>query len=119
MARSNRRHEVSEREWALLAPLLPPRQTRGRHYRDHRTILNGILWVLGTGAPWRDLPRRYGPWETVYGRFRRWARDGTFARVLQAVAQQVPLDWGLWAIDGSSVRAHKAAAGAGKKPGRG
>jgi transposase len=113
------RHELSDEEWARLAPLLPPRQTRGRYYRDHRTILNGMLWVLHTGAPWRDLPERYGPWKTVYERFRRWAQDGTFDRALAQLQARLEregrLDWELWCIDGTSVRAHKAAAGAGEK----
>lgn len=63
-----RRHELSDEEWAKLAPLLPPRKTAGRYYRDHRQILNAMLYWLHTGVPWRDLPERYGPWETVYSR---------------------------------------------------
>ena len=64
-----RRHELPDAEWARLEPLLPPR-------KDDRRILNGILWKLATGAPWRDLPERYGPWQTVYTRFWRWSRGG-------------------------------------------
>ncbi len=57
-----RRHELTDDHWDRLAPLLPPqRPTTGRPAKDHRTVLNGILWVLRTGAPWRDLPERYGP----------------------------------------------------------
>ena len=115
-----RRHELSDEEWALLAPLLPARRTAGRTFRDHRTVLNGMLWILHTGAPWRDLPERYGPWKTVYDRFRRWAQDGTFDRLLAQLQARLAaadrLDWELWCIDGTSVRAHKAAAGAGGKP---
>lgn len=113
------RHELSDEEWALLAPLLPPVRTRGRPYHDHRRILNGMLWVLHTGAPWRDLPERYGPWKTVYERFRRWAESGLFDRLLEQLQARLEraerLDWELWCIDGTSVRAHKAAAGAGGK----
>ena len=120
MSPKPRRHELSDEEWSLLAPLLPPLRTRGRSFRDHRTLLNGMLWILHTGAPWRDLPERYGPGKTVYERFRRWAADGTFDRLLgqlQArLAREDRLDWELWCIDGTSVRAHKAAAGAGGKP---
>jgi transposase len=61
-----RRHELTDEEWALLEPLLPPPRGQGRPYQDHRRILNGILFVLHTGVPWRDLPERYGPWQTVY-----------------------------------------------------
>ena len=116
---ARRRHELSDKEWALLEPLLPALQTPGRHYCDHRTILNGILFRLSTGLPWRDLPERYGPWQTVYSRYRRWSRSGllswmlgTLQRGLDAVGG---IDWSLWCVDGSNVRAHKAAAGAGKK----
>jgi transposase len=111
------RHELSDAEWARLAPLLPPRQTGGRPSHDHRRVLNGILWVLHTGAPWRDLPARYGSWRTVYRRFRRWTRAGLRGRVLAALQRELAaagrLDWQLWAIGGSSIRAHKAAAGGG------
>jgi transposase len=115
-----RRHELSDAEWALLGPLLPAPRTPGRSYRDHRTVLNGMLWVLHTGAPWRDLPERYGPWKTVYERVRRWSREGLFDRVLERLQARLAaadrLDWELWCVDGTSVRAHKAAAGAGGRP---
>ena len=68
------RGELTDREWKRLLPLLPPRKPRvGRPAKDHRTVVNAILWILRTGAPWRDLPRAYGSWKTVYSRFRRWA----------------------------------------------
>ena len=117
-----RRHELSDAEWARIAPLLPPRETRGTYYRDHRTILNGMLFWLATGVPWRDLPERYGPWQTVYSRFRRWTREGLWQRILDTLHRELEaagqIDWELWCIDGSHVRAHKAAAGAGKKHAR-
>lgn len=116
-----RRHELTDAEWAVLQPLLPPQRGRGRPFTDHRTILNGICWRLKTGVPWRDLPARYGPWETVYSRFARWQRSGLWARLLAHLRHRLDeadqLDWDLWCIDGSNVRAHKAAAGAEKKPG--
>ena len=115
-----RRHELSDDEWALVEPLLPPQRTRGTHYRDHRTLLDAMLYRLHTGVPWRDLPERYGPWQTAYSRFRRWSRDGTWDRLLAALQRDLDaaggIDWTLFCIDGSSVRAHRAAAGAGKKP---
>jgi transposase len=58
------RGELTDKAWAQLAPLLPRNQRRGGRWRDHRTVVNGILWKLRTGAPWRDLPERYGPWQT-------------------------------------------------------
>src|ERR671922_2503339 len=78
-----RRHELSDAEWELIEPLLP-RPTRGRRRIDDRRILNGIVWKLRTGVAWRDVPERYGPWATLHTRFRRWAKDGTFERMLQA-----------------------------------
>src|ERR687894_374036 len=81
-----RRHELTDEEWATLEPLLPPsRPATGRPNKNHRTILNGILWILRTGAPWRDLPERYGSWRTVYSRFRRWQQAGVWDRVLRAL----------------------------------
>src|SRR6185437_12005266 len=96
------RHELSDAEWERIAPLLPPLETNGTYYKDHRLILNGMLFRLHTGCPWRDLPERYGPWSTVASRFRRWTSEGL---------------WDLWCIDGTHVRAHRVAAGAGEKSG--
>jgi transposase len=82
-------------------------------------MLNGIIWVLRSGAPWRDVPERYGPWQTVYDYYRHWRDDGIFDRILSALEIRLDreghIDWDLWCIDGSSVRAARAAAGAGKK----
>src|SRR5215207_5232934 len=91
-----RRHELTDEEWATLEPLLPPsRPATGRPNKNHRTILNGILWILRTGAPWRDLPERYGSWRTVYSRFRRWQQAGVWDRVLTAVCVSIepPVRW--------------------------
>src|SRR3954465_7441194 len=93
-----RRHELTETEWTRLQPLLlrgragaaaaPPAGRAGKPRQDDRRILNGILWKLATGAPWRDVPERYGPWQTVYTRFRRWTHAGVWDRLLAAVQQQ-------------------------------
>ena len=112
-----RRHELTDREWAKLAPLLPPQKPRsGRPAEDHRRILNGILWKLRTGAPWRDLPERYGSWATVYSRFRRWRLAGVWDQVFAAVQQQADaagqLDWEVHFVDSTIIRAHQHAAGA-------
>ena len=114
-----RRHELTDRQWEQLAPLLPPeRPATGRPSRDHRTILNGSLWKLRTGAPWRDLPERYGPWKTAHERLRKWTADGTWDRVLAEVVVKDDavrqVEW-TFSIDSSSVRAHQHAAGARKK----
>jgi transposase len=114
-----RRHELTDAEWARLAPLLPPQETPGTYYQDHRRILNGMLYRLETGCAWRDLPERYGPWPTVASRQRRWTREGLWDRLLAALARDLDavgqIDWALWCIDGTHVRAHRVAAGAGKK----
>ncbi len=118
--RQVRRHELTDEEWKRLEPLLPARETRGRYFHDHRTVLNGMLYWMHTGVPWRDLPERYGPWQTVYSRFRSWTRSGLWDRILQQLQRELDglgeIEWTLWCIDGSSVRAHKHAAGAGGKP---
>jgi len=116
------RHELSDHQWELLKALLPPCKPRGRRPTDARMVLNGILWILNTGAPWRDLPERYGPWRTVYDRFNLWSRDGTLDRILAKLQMRLDaqgrIDWDLFCIDGSVVRASRAAAGARKKTGR-
>src|SRR5512133_3086407 len=85
----NRRFELTDQEWDRLAPLLPAMTPqRGGRWRDHRQVLHGILFRTRTGVPWRDLPERYGPWETVYKRFARWQTDGTWARIEAALRVQ-------------------------------
>lgn len=110
------RFDLSDEEWALIEPLLPPRWRRqGGRPRDEesdRRVLNGIFYVLRTGCPWRDLPERYGPPTTVYNRFNRWAKEGVWVRVFEALAAKSPHS--LHLIDTSIVRAHQHAA-AGKR----
>jgi len=113
------RHELSDAQWKRLRPLLPAQKpATGRPAKDHRTIVNAILWRLATGVPWRDLPARYGPWQSVYTRFRRWQRAGVWERVLAALQAagdaRGDLDWDLHFVDGTVVRAHQHAAGAKK-----
>jgi len=119
-----RRHELTDPQWDFIQPLLPSHDAKtGRPPADPRLMLDGTLWVLRTGAPWRDLPERFGPWQTVYHHFNAWRKDGTFDKVLLALQVRLDrdgkLDWDLWCIDGSYVRAARCAAGASKKvPGR-
>lgn len=115
-----KRHEVTDKQWELIAPLIPGRKAlTGRPPKDPRLMLDGILWVLGTGAPWRDLPERFGSCKTVHRYFSTWRRDGVFARILEALQIKLDekglLDWDLWCVDGANVRAARAAAGADKK----
>jgi transposase len=110
-----RRHELTDAAWAAIAPLLPRDPRRGQRWRDHRTVLNGILWKLSTGAPWRDVPARYGPWQTLHARLLRWRRDGTWERILARVQQRSDavgeVAWEV-SVDSTVVRAHQHAAGA-------
>ena len=114
------RYDLTDEEFELLLPLLPVERPNkpGHPYRSHRQVLNGMFWILRTGAPWRDLPPRYGPWNTVYDRFRRWKKQGLWQQILDALEAQArqmdQIDFTFGALDGSVVRAHKAAAGAKK-----
>jgi transposase len=115
-----KRHELTDEQWGLVDPHIPRRKARtGRPPSDPRLMLDGIFSILCTGAPWRDLPDRFGPWQTVYDHFRDWRKDGVFARIIESLQikldQQGLIDWELWCVDGASVRAARAAAGAGKK----
>src|SRR3954451_18632915 len=117
MAVAMRRGDLTDQQWQWLEPLLPPEKPwTGRPNEDHRQILNGILWIHRTGAPWRDLPRRYGPVGTVSSRFYRWRKAGIWQRILsdlQAEAnQRGEIDWDLHFVDATIVRAHQHAGGA-------
>lgn len=116
------RGDLTDKQWERLQPLLPPQRSgqRGRPYRPHREVLNGILWVQRTGAPWEDLPARYPPRGTCSDRLYRWQRSGLWERILQALLAQADaegeLDWVYAAVDSTTVRAHQHAAGARRGP---
>ena len=114
-----RRHELTDAAWARIEPLLPVNTGPGGRWRDHRQVINGILWKIRTGADWRDIPERYGPWQTLYQRFRRWSTDGTWDRLLARVQTHDDaigaVDWSAVCVDSTIVRAHQYAAGARKK----
>jgi transposase len=113
------RHALSDAEWAVLEPLLPEDPRQGHRWSDHRVVLDGVFHRVRTGTPWRDLPECFGPWQTVYGRHRRWSADGTWEQILAAL--QVGCDdaegqeWAV-AVDSTVVRAHQHAAGARHEP---
>ena len=116
------RSQLTDQEYALLAPLLPPERRpgkAGRPFLPHRTVLEGIFWIHRTGAPWRDLPPAYGKWSTVYERLRRWRICGLFQAILDALEsagrKAEKIDFEFSAVDGSNIRAHRCAAGALKK----
>ena len=111
---------LTDEQWKRLRTVLPPQKHRtGRPAKDHRPIVNGIQWILRTGAPWRDLPTEYGPWQTIATRFYRWVKAGVSSRVLQELQWQADtaeeLDWRLPHVDGTVIRAHQHAAGAQKR----
>ena len=112
------RFDLTDEQWALLAPLLPVGVRAGRPPKwSRRQLIDGIRWRIRVGCPWRDVPLTYGPWESVYGLFRRWQRDGTWAALvsaLQAAADAAGrIGWDV-SVDSTVVRAHQHAAGAGK-----
>jgi transposase len=116
------RYDLTDAQWYRIADLFPERYhhgKRGHPWKPHRNLVNGILWHLHTGAPWPDTPERYGPWQTVYDRFNRWRKDGTWAKILDALLLQLDkaglIERDLWCFDGTISRAHTAAAGAKKK----
>ena len=115
-----KRHELSDQQWELLAPFFPPRKRkRGGQWKDDRMIVNGVFWRLNTGAPWRDLPERYGKWKTVHDRFTKMRKSGLLDRLIEQLQLRLNeaglIDPDLFCIDGSNVRAARAAAGASKK----
>lgn len=113
------RYALYDDQWDQIEDMFPENGQRGGQWKDHRLMVDGCLWILHNGGPWRDLPKRFGPWQTVYARFRQWSRDGTWDEILDRLKARKDeggeIDWELFCIDGSVVRAHKAAAGARKK----
>jgi len=113
------RADLTDEQWAILEPLLPKGAKPGRPPKwGRRQLIDGIRWRTRVGAPWRDVPQRYGPWASVYGLFRRWQRDGTWKRILaglQACADAAGLiTWDV-SVDSTIARAHQHAAGARKR----
>ena len=106
------RYDLTDFEWSAIKPLLP-KGRRGRKPRNNRRVLNGIFWVLRTGAPWRDLPERYGPYTTAYNRFNRWRKAGIWDRLMDAIVKAH--DGNVQMIDSSIVRVHQHASGAKKR----
>ena len=115
--------DLTDAQWKVLGPLVPrPRRRadgRGRPWRDPRDVLNGILWVLRMGAPWKDLPERYPPYQTCHRRFQQWVRDGTLDDILCALAcdlrERGGIDLSEGFIDGTFVGAKKGGSASGKR----
>jgi putative transposase len=109
------RFDLTDFEWSVIAPLLP-QKSRGVKRVDDRRVLNGIFWRLRTGAPWADIPARYGPYTTCVNRFNRWRKAGIWAMLLDAVSKAYEGD--VQMIDSSSIRVHQHAANGQKRMAR-
>ena len=102
---------LSDAQWERIAPLLPGKDgDPGRSGRDNRLFVEAVLWLVRAGAPWRDLPPRFGKWETVWKRFRRWAQRGVFERIFEALSGDPDFEYAL--IDGTIVKVHRHGTGA-------
>lgn len=111
-----RREELTDQQWALIAPLFEKTdviQTRGRPPKPAREVLNGVLWILRSGARWQDLPDRFPPYQTCHRRFQEWVKDGRLRKVLETLAQDLlergNLDLSETFIDGTFIVAKKGA----------
>ncbi len=107
------RGDLTDKEWAILEPLLPSERGRwARPAQDNRRFLNGMLHVLRVGCPWRDMHERYGKWNSIYVRFRRWAEQGVWDAMLETLVELGLTDDWQHMVDSTSVRGHSQAAGA-------
>jgi transposase len=107
--------ELTNEQWKRIEPIIvsstPSKDPRGRPARDPRDVLNGILWIMRTGAPWKDLPQRYPPYQTCHRRFQQWVRQGVFRRIAQELVEDLnergKIDIREAFIDGSFAPAKK------------
>ena len=114
--------DLTDEQWKVVKPILPEdpvrEDRRGRPWSERRKVLNGVLWILRTGAPWQDLPPRYGPYQTAHRRFQNWVRSGAIERILLALATHLKEDGELdlkeCFVDGTFVPAKKGGAASGK-----
>jgi transposase len=102
---------LTDSQWERIAPLLPGKPgDPGRSGEDNRLFIEAVLWLVRAGAPWRDLPPRFGKWGSVWKRFRRWAKGGVFERIFNALCQDPDFEYAL--IDGTIVKVHRHGSGA-------
>ena len=105
------RHDITDRAWSIIEPHLPGKKGDwGGVAEDNRRFINAVIWILRTGAPWRDLPSEYGGWSNTHRRFCRWRDKGIWERLLEVVIDEPDFEWLM--IDGSHVKAHRHACGA-------
>ena len=108
-----RRHELTLKQWNKISQLLPPERKAlgGRPAKDNRLMLDGILYWLNTGIAWRDLPERFGPWQSVYGRYRTWTRQGVWEKVFEALIKQDIVDETTLMLDSTTIKVHQHGSG--------
>lgn len=105
------RRELTEAQWTRIERLVPGKAgDRGRRGEDNRLFVDAVLWIARTGSPWRDLPETFGRWNSVFQRFRRWAKNGVWDRLFKALAEDPDFEYLI--VDSTIVRAHQHAAGA-------
>lgn len=110
------RNRLTDEQWDLIAEMFPPPAATGRPRVNRRDVVDGILWIMRTGSPWRDLPEEFGKWGTVWDLFDKWNADGTLDKILQRLRTSfTDIDNELWCVDGTTVRAARCATGGGKK----
>jgi len=105
------RYDLKNAEWRRIEPFLPPQNPggKGRPPKDNRAMLNGMIWIDRTGAQWRELPECYGPWQSVYARFRKWMKDGVLERVFRALSAD--FDPENLSLDSTCAKVHQSANG--------
>jgi len=108
-----RRYDLREDQWLKISPLLPGKAGDPGRSADNRLFIHAVLWITRSGAPWRDLPERFGEWNSVYMRFNRWAKKGVWKQVFEQL-QEPDMEWMM--TDSTIVRAHQHAAGQKKVP---
>ena len=111
MEDAQHRHDISDRMWNKISPLLPGQKGQwGGIAKDNRKFINAVFWILRTGAPWRDLPASYGKWGSVHQRFRRWRNNGVWEKILEKLMEDPDYEWVM--IDASHCKVHPHASGA-------
>jgi len=113
-SKMGRRYEISEQQWEAICDKLPCQPGYKGKQSDNRLFINAVMYVAKCGIPWRDLPERFGKWNTVYVRFRRWAKQGVWQRIFRNLADK---DIKTLLIDSTAIRVHQHGAGALKKQG--
>ena len=115
--RNMKRYELTKGQWERIKELLPPERAgkRGRPRKDDRTMLNGMLWIVRSGAQWREMPETYGPWQSVYARFAKWRDDGTLEAIFRALSADADME--NLSLDSTCIKVHESANGGGKNGG--